>query len=147
MKVGDTMNLNVARIRVGSTVREAADILSSTQASDLMVVDELNRFVGVLSEGDLIRAALPDFDEILAQGGGSLTAGIEMFVDKGRAMANKPIDEYIIRAPLTVRPSEPALRAATLMITKMIRRLPVVEGDQLVGIISRADICRGILRT
>jgi CBS domain-containing protein len=147
MKVGDTMNLNVARIRVGSTVREAADILSSTQASDLMVVDDQNRFVGVLSEGDLIRAALPDFDEILAQGGGSLTAGIEMFVDKGRAMANKLIDEYIIRAPLTVRPSEPALRAATLMITKMIRRLPVVEGDQLVGVISRADICRGILRT
>jgi CBS domain-containing protein len=144
MKIGDIMNINAARIRLGSTLQQAAEILRSSQASDLMVEDQEGNFVGVLSEGDLIRAALPQFDELLAQGE-SLSAGISIFVDKGKELAGNLIDQWVIRTPVSVAPQQPVLKAATVMISKQIRRLPVVDNGRLVGSIARSDICLGIL--
>jgi CBS domain-containing protein len=145
MKVGDIMNVNTARIHVGATLREAAALLASSQASDLMVVDEHSRFLGVLSEGDLIRGALPKFEELLLQGA-SISAGLELFIEKGKAMAGQGIAEMLIKSPVTVEPGTPVIRAATLMVTKQIRRLPVVEEGNLVGSVSRADICKALMR-
>lgn len=144
MKVADIMNANASRVQLNATVRHAAEKLSASQASDLMVLDSDFKFVGVLSEGDLIRVTLPNFEELLTEGG-SLAAGLELFIEKGQALADAPIEPYVIRAPVTVTPDTPVLRAASIMITKQIRRLPVVQDGQLVGTISRADICLGVL--
>jgi CBS domain-containing protein len=145
MKIHDLMNVNATRIRAGATVRQAAEVLSGTQASDLMVVDDDNGFVGVLSEGDLIRAALPRYDEILSAGGGSLSDAFETFVDNGRALADGSIARLVIKAPITISPGEDVLKAAGTMISHQIRRLPVVADGKLVGTVSRADICRAVL--
>lgn len=58
------------------------EIVALSGASDLMVMGEDSEFVGVLSEGALLRAALPDTDEILAVGG-SLDNAFELFLRKG----------------------------------------------------------------
>jgi CBS domain-containing protein len=63
------MTRQVALIRHSATLHQAAAIVARTGVGDLMVVDEEDRFVGVLSEGDILRNALPDFDEILEAGG------------------------------------------------------------------------------
>lgn len=144
MRIGDIMNVNAARIRLGSTMRQAAEVVASTQVSDLMVVDEENNFVGVLSEGDLIRAILPRYEELMAQGE-NLSSAFETFVENGKSMAGKSIEELVIKSPLTVDPADPVLRAASTMIAKQIRRLPVVDKGKLVGTVARADICRGVL--
>ena len=144
MKIADVMNVNAARIRDNGTVRQAAELLSSSQASDLMVVDEEGNFRGVLSEGDLIRAALPRYDEIIRDGG-AIHDALESFRDNGREMANRPIDPLVIKEPITVSPHEALLKAAGTMISRQIRRLPVVSGGKLVGTVSRADVCRGVL--
>ena len=47
-----------------------------------MVIDASGRFAGVLSEGDILRVALPDIDEII-EAGGSLDRAFERFVSKG----------------------------------------------------------------
>ncbi len=145
MRISELMNVNATRIRASATVRQAAEVLSGTQASDLMVVDEDNGFVGVLSEGDLIRAALPRYDEILSAGGGSLSDAFETFVDNGRALAGGSIAGLVIKAPITISPAEDVLKAAGTMISHQIRRLPVVADGKLVGTVSRADICRAVL--
>lgn len=144
MRIGDIMNVNAARIRLGTTMRQAAEVVASTQVSDLMVVDEENNFVGVLSEGDLIRAVLPRYEELMAQGEG-LSSAFETFVENGKAKAEQPIEPLVIKSPITVGPSDPVLRAASTMIAKQIRRLPVVDKGKLVGTVARADICRGVL--
>jgi CBS domain-containing protein len=144
MRIGEIMNVNAARIRLGTTMRQAAEVVASTQVSDLMVVDEENNFVGVLSEGDLIRAVLPRYEELMA-GGGSMSEAFEEFVDKGKSLADGPIEPLVIKTPITVAPSDPVLRAASTMIAKQIRRLPVVDKGKLVGTVARADICRGVL--
>jgi CBS domain-containing protein len=144
MKVRDVMNTETIRIGPQATVKEAAQLAHDSQASDLMVVDEDGNFKGVLSEGDLIRGALPQMDEILAQGEG-LAGGIELFLDKGADLANQPAAPFFITNALTVAPDSPVLKAAGIMISKQIRRLPVVDNGKLVGTIARADICLGLM--
>jgi CBS domain-containing protein len=48
-------------------VHHAAELVAMSGVSDLMVVDGEGRFVGVLSEGDILRAALPDIDDLVPQ--------------------------------------------------------------------------------
>jgi CBS domain-containing protein len=145
MEIRQVMNRNAIRIHVGATMMEAADIVSQTQTSDLMVVDDDNTFVGVLSEGDLIRAILPRFDEIMQSGGG-LSEAFELFIENGHEKAAETIDGLIIRDPITFAPNTHVLKAASTMIAKQIRRLPVVDGGKLVGTVARADVCKSVLR-
>jgi CBS domain-containing protein len=144
MLIRDIMNVNATRISARATMKQAAELVSLSQASDLMVVDDQNHFVGVLSEGDLIRAILPRFEELM-ESGGSLTEAFRVFADHGREHAERPIGPLVIKSPVIVRPEDEVLKAATAMVSKQIRRLPVVDQGKLVGTVSRADICRGAL--
>jgi CBS domain-containing protein len=64
VQVQDIMTIYPVYIRIGADMRRAAEIISISEVSDLMVIDHDNRFIGVLSEGDLIRTILPNFDEV-----------------------------------------------------------------------------------
>jgi CBS domain-containing protein len=144
MQVSDVMSIKVAVISVDATMRLAAELLTLTQASDLIVVDTERNFIGVVSEGDLIRAVMPDFNEVV-KAGGSLDAAKQMFLDNGRNLALESIKRLIIYNPITVTPDEDLLKVSTVMMEKMIRRLPVVERGRFVGSISRADVCWALL--
>lgn len=142
--IRDLMTTPPLRIGPLATLEEAALVLASSEASDLMVADEDGRFLGVLSEGDLIRAVLPDRTEIEAAGG-SVNDATSAFVRKGVELRTRPVMPYVIREPITVTPEDHASVAAVVMAERYIRRLPVVEGDRLVGTVSRSDVCRAVL--
>lgn len=144
MNIRDVMNTTPAQIPAGTTMRAAAEAVAQSQCSDLMVVDASGQFIGVLSEGDLIRAVLPKLDEIVASGG--LADARELFEDKGHEFAHTTIDAIVIRKPVTLAPKDALLQAASTMARMQIRRLPVVENGKLVGTVSRADICAAVLK-
>ncbi|EWY38300.1 hypothetical protein N825_13915 [Skermanella stibiiresistens SB22] len=143
MLIREIMSINATRIRAGSTLRQAADILGMSSASDIAVVDDDNNFLGVLSEGDMMRAMLPQLTEVL-EAGGHLEDSYSIFEEKGHEMANQPIETIMIRHPLVLTPADNLHKAATLMASRDIRRLPVVENGKLVGTVSRADVCRAV---
>ena len=60
MRIKDIMAPHPARIRDTATLHRAAKLVAMSRVTDLMVVDEENNFVGVISEGDILRAALPE---------------------------------------------------------------------------------------
>jgi CBS domain-containing protein len=143
MLIRDVMSINATRIRAGSSLRQAADIVGMSSASDIAVVDDDNNFLGVLSEGDMMRATLPQLTEVL-EAGGHLDDSYSLFEEKGHSIADQPIETIMIRRPLVLTPNDNLHRAATLMASRDIRRLPVVEGGKLVGTVSRADVCRAV---
>jgi len=78
---------------------------------------------------------------------GSLSGAFQSFVDEGSLLANSTVERLLLKDPLVVRPYNHPLRAAALMVSRQIRRLPVVDDDgTLVGTISRADIATAIIR-
>jgi CBS domain-containing protein len=140
------MTVRTARIRHNSSIHHAAEIVAWSGVSDLMVVDENDNFVGVLSEGDILRTALPDIDEILDEGG-TLDDAFQIFLDKGKELAELPIAPLIIREPIVLDPETHVAQAATILVQKQIRSLPVVEDSKLVGTVSRADVWRAVVGT
>ena len=132
-------------VDINANMRRAAEIISIGEVTDVMVINDKRHFVGVLSEGDLLRALLPDFEEVL-KAGGTLSGAFSFFVDKGRRLASRSIEPFVITECITVAPTDQAAWAATIMVRKQIRRLPVVnDGGFLVGTVSRGDICRAVI--
>ncbi len=144
MLIRDVMNAKSARIHLDRPMKLAAEILVLTQASDLIVIDDDDRFVGVLPEGDLLNAIMPDFGGLM-ESGASLERACQILLDSGADYADEPIRRLVIQGSITVAPDDDLLKAATVMITKGIRRLAVVDGERFVGSVSRADICWGLL--
>ena len=145
-QIKDVMRVRTARIRQDSDIRHAAEIVALSGVSDLMVVDDEDKFIGVLSEGDILRTALPDIDEILDEGG-TLEDAFQIFLDKGKQLAELPITPLIIREPIVLDPENHVAQAATILVDQQIRLLPVVQDGKLVGTISRADVCRAVVGT
>ena len=144
MRVGDIMSLNLIRVRDTATLRDAAEIMSATQVSDLMVVDDSNNFVGVVSEGDIIRVLLPNYDDLIRDGV-KFSEAYNIFLSNGKALRDEKIDKLVIRDPITLSKDDQLLKAASTMISHYIHRLPVVDNGKLVGTVSRGDLCRAVL--
>jgi len=144
MDIHDVMDRKTARIHLGRPMRLAAEILVLTQAGYLMVVDDDDRFVGVLSEGDLLHAIMPDFEGLM-ESGATLAEAYQIFLRSGAEYADQPIDRLVVRRSIQLKPGDELLKAATVMLTKRIPRLPVLDGEDFVGSVSRADICWALL--
>ena len=144
MKIRDVMNTKAARIRLGQPMALAAETLVLTDAGDLMVLDDDEQFVGVLAGGDLLHAVMPDFEGLM-EAGASLRRACEIFVAAGDDYAEEPIDRLVIPGSITVSGDDELLKAATVMITMGIRLLAVVDDGRLMGTVSRADVCWGVL--
>ncbi|HEX2319578.1 MAG TPA: CBS domain-containing protein [Streptosporangiaceae bacterium] len=140
----DVMAPFPAYIRIGATIRRAAEVVSVSEIGQLMVLDHDGKFVGSLSEEDLVRAILPGFEDVTAAGG-SLADAFRAFLERGSALADRVIDPLVARDAATVRPTDELARAAIVMIDRGIRRLPVVDDGALVGTLSRADLCRAVI--
>jgi CBS domain-containing protein len=60
------------------------------------------------------------------------------------SVLKKKVEDVMSMNPLTVSPDDPILEAASYMGLKHFRRIPVVEGGKLVGMVSIGDINRGL---
>jgi CBS domain-containing protein len=146
MYIKGVMNTHVARIRDDSNLHIAAEIVALSGVSDLMVVNASGGFIGVLSEGDILRAAMPDIDEIL-EAGGTLEGAYQAFLRRGAELSNRPIAPLIIREPITLLPDDHVAKATAILVSKQIRLLPVVKDGRLLGTVSRANICEAVVGT
>lgn len=146
MRVKGIMTVRAVRIRTDDTLHRAAEIIALSGIGDLMVIDHDNNFVGVLSVGDVLRAAMPDIDEIMEEGG-TLEQAFRLFLRKGSELMYQPITPLIITDPLVVEPDDHVAKVASLMLQKNIHRLPVVKDNRLVGTVGRADICLAVVGT
>jgi CBS domain-containing protein len=144
LSVADVMNRRPVTIREDADLLTAAELVALTEANDLMVVDSAGHLVGVLAEGDILRRALPDRQDVESYGG-SLDAAYALFLRRGRTMGEQPIAPLVIRAPVLVQPGDHVAKIAVLMVERHIRTLAVVEGGRLVGSVSRADLCRAVV--
>lgn len=138
MKVRDVMTRDVVAAPVGATLKHAARLLVDHRISGLPVVDGEGRVLGILSERDLL------FKEGGWLGGGA-TEGPRrgpVAIGERRRVDAHLVGEAMTTPPTTIAPDRPVAAAARLMLEQDVNRLPVVEDDRLVGILTRADLVR-----
>ena len=135
MRVGDIMTRPVVSTTRATPVKDAAAVLVEQGVTLLPVVDEGDQLVGVLTEADVVRGRIPPDPRHGAWHGNR--AGPTPPVTVGEVMSSPA---------LTADPQTDAAELATMMIDRGLRSVPVVDEDQLVGIITRRDLVRAIAR-
>jgi len=132
------MTKDVATIGPDATVRDAARLMVERGVSGLPVVDE-GRVIGILSEGDLVRRTELGTETSGAWWLVALADGAARDYRKTHAIS---VRDVMSRPVFGVRPSASLREIAKLMAERHIKRVPVLEGGRLLGIVTRADLVR-----
>jgi CBS domain-containing protein len=124
-----------------STVEEAIKLFAEERVSGAPVIED-GRLVGIITEGDLIfqdaDLKAPGFLDIL---GGIVPLGdTDEYRREALKSAGVTVGEVMTGDPVTVAPEATLAETATIMADRRTKILPVVEGGQLVGVITRMDI-------
>jgi CBS-domain-containing membrane protein len=135
--VKDVMTTRVITVTRGASFRAIAAALRAHRVSAFPVVDDGGKVIGVVSEADLLaKQAL----ESEPEGMPGMIAGLLQRKEHEKARGTTAGD--VMTSPaVTVTPDDTLERAARLMYTRKVKRLPVVDANgDLVGIVSRADL-------
>ncbi len=149
LTAADIMQTNVVTVRSDASVQELAELLARKKISGVPVVDDENRVVGVVSEGDLVALDadihFPHYIQFLDSV--IFLESMKKFDERLRKAAAAEVGQIMTTDVETVQKNTSIEEAATLMTDKGINRLPVVDGDVLVGIVTRADLVKAMARS
>ena len=135
--VKDVMTANVVAVREDASFKEMAARLRHHRISAFPVVDGGGKVIGVVSEADMLTKEALLASAGLEPGPISHLRHRREFNKAGAMTAG----DLMTSPPVTISPEEPVTRAARLMYTCKVKRLPVVDAqNHLVGIVSRADV-------
>ncbi len=111
--------------RPEDTVKSAATLLTTNKIGAMPVVDDKGRLVGLLSERDIVRA----------------------FTIRNHDIMKMLVGELMSRNPVTCSCEDSMERAMLLMNRHRFRHLPVMDGDELYGMLSIRDALEDMART
>jgi len=143
MKAADVMVSNVITVGVNASIGEVAAILLNNNISGAPVVDEKGELVGIVSEGDLMRR--PEIGttkryswwlELVSNKWASATEYIKSH--------SRKVADVMTRDVITAKPDTPLGDIAAMLERNRIKRVLIVEGGKLVGLVSRANILQAL---
>ena len=143
MKVKDVMTSPVVSIEPDSTIPQAVRIMLQRHISGLPVVDSQGRLAGIITEGDLLRRAETGTEHKRPRWLEFLVGPGKLAEEYTRAHARK-VSEVMTADPLTVGEETPLEDVVRLMEKRRIKRVPVVRGQEIVGIVSRANLLHAL---
>jgi CBS domain-containing protein len=146
MKVGDVMTREPMSVTSQTTIVEAARLMLQHRISGLPVTAGKGEIVGVVTEGDLLRRAETGTERHRSSWLSFLVGPGRLASDYVGAHARK-VGEVMTRDVAVVAPSADLAVVVGLMEKRHIKRVPVVENEKLVGIVSRADLVRALVHS
>ena len=127
MSIGTYLGSHQAMViscRPEDSVKSAATLLASNKIGAMPVLDEDGKLVGLLSERDIVRA----------------------FATRSADIMTMLVGELMSRNPVTCEMDDPMDRAMRLMNRHRFRHLPVMDGDELFGMLSIRDTLEDMAR-
>lgn len=143
MKAADIMSSRVVTIAEGATVNEAAELMLKHRISGLPVVDCSGKLVGIISEGDLLRRVEVGTERTQPWWRELLRSRRRLAAQYVKSHAHT-VRDIMTRNVITAAPDTPISEIARLLETQTIKRVPITDGDELVGIVSRANVIQGV---
>jgi len=116
MLVKDVMNANVVVAKAEATIREASEVMNKYKIGSLVVMKD-DVIAGIVTEHNVLES-----------------------VAAGQNPDETKIGEVMSPEVVTVAPDSTIEQAVDLMVQHKIKKLPVVEGDKLKGIVTASDI-------
>jgi len=143
MRAHQIMTRQVITVATGAPIVEAANTMLQNHISGLPVVDETGKLVGIISQGDFIRRA-----EIGTQR--KRGRWLKLLLGPGRVASDfvrergRKVGEIMTLDLCTVTEDATLEDIVSLMEQNNVKRLPVMRGDQLVGIVTRSNLLQAV---
>jgi CBS domain-containing protein len=143
MRAHQIMTRPVVTVTPETTIVDAANLMLQRHVSGLPVVDGGGKLVGVVSEGDFIRRS-----EIGT--GRRRGRWLRFILGPGKSASDfvhehgHKVGEVMTKSPLTITEDTALAEIVALMEKNNVKRLPVVRGDKVVGIVSRANLLQAV---
>lgn len=144
MKARDVMVAPVITVPPSASVKDAARLFLEHRISAVPVVDEQGRMVGIVSEGDLLRRAEIGTERRRSWWLTMIAEGPTLAADYVKSHARRVADVMTPNV-LAATPDTPLQEVATTMERNAIKRVPIVSGGRLVGIVSRANLVQAFV--
>lgn len=144
MNVEQIMTHPVITVTPETTIAETARLMLQHRISGLPVIDDSNAVVGIVTEGDLLRRAETGTERRHRR-------WIELLIGPGRLADEyvsthaRKVGEAMTTDVATIGPQASLQEVVQAMELRRVKRLPVVDGGKLVGIVSRADLVHALV--
>ena len=141
-KAADVMSSPVVYVMEETPVREIARVLIEHSISAVPVIGSSGRLVGIVSEGDLVsHSASPDGKRCswwldMIEKSSAVSDGYQTYLDRHGLRAKDVMSNDVV----TVGEDMSIIAIAELLQRRCIKRVPVMHKDQMVGIVSRANL-------
>jgi CBS domain-containing protein len=132
------MTQQVITVGADTTIVDAVDTMLRRRISGLPVVDAAGKLIGIISEGDFIRRAEIGTQRKRGRWLTYLMGTGKIAADFVHAHGRK-VGEIMTPAPVTITEDTPLDQMVQIMESRNVKRLPVLRGDRLVGIVTRSD--------
>lgn len=143
MQAKDVMTHSVISVGPNDSVERAIQLMLQNNISGLPVIDPLGRLQGMLTEGDFLRRAeirterrRPRWLQYLMSPG--------RLADEYTRTHGRKVAEIMSIDPATAAEDTPLEEVVSLMEKRRVKRIPVLRGDKVVGILSRANLLRAL---
>jgi|SRR5208337_4800341 len=143
MKARDVMVSPVITVKPSSSVREVAKTFLERRISAVPVVDDHGKLVGIVSEGDLLHRAEAGTERQHSWWLLGLI-GDETLASEYIKAHSRKVADVMTRRVVTAAADAPLRGIAALLEKNSIKRVPIVENGQLVGIVSRANLIQAL---
>jgi CBS domain-containing protein len=143
MIASDVMTRNVISVPPDATVADAVALMLDRSISGLLVVDHSGMLAGIVTEGDLLRR-----DELGTERRRSWW--LRLIASPGRQAADftrthgRKVSDVMTQDVISVTVKSPLEEIVALMEEHRIKRVPVLDGNKVVGVVSRADLLRAL---
>lgn len=143
MRAHQIMTKDVVTVTPHTSIEDAAKIMLQTHISGLPVLDDAGKLVGIVSESDFLRRS-----EIGT--GRKRPAWLQFLVGPGRAATDfvhergRKVEDVMTEDPITVDEETPLEDLVRLMEKNGIKRLPVMSGNKIKGIVTRSNLLQAV---
>ena len=147
MLVKEIMTTDLHTLTSDNTVKEAANLMLDKNISIIPVIDSDNKLLGVVTQSDFIgkKVEVPHAIMGIKQIFGE-TFHSKNVEDVFAAVRDKKLGDVMTTNLKTVTPEETLNHVLNVLINNNLKRIPVVEGDKLVGVITRRDIMKAFAK-
>jgi CBS domain-containing protein len=148
LKVREVMTREPVTVSPETEIAEAARLLLDKRINGIPVVDRGGTLVGILCQSDLItqqkKFPIPTVFTLLD---GLIPLGSMKSLDREvQKITATRVADAMTPDPVTVGPDTDLAEVASLMVDRKFHTIPVVEGDELVGVIGKEDVLRTLMR-
>lgn len=144
MRAHQIMTRQVITTTPEASIAEAARVMLEHHISGLPVVNDVGQLVGIVSQGDFLRRAEIGTQRRRPRWLRILTGWGEEAADFVRERGRK-VGEVMNDSPITVSEDATLEDVSTAMEKNDIKRVPVMRGDRMVGIVTRTNLVQAVL--